>query len=127
MTPVRTHVLGIGASSSATAGEIAALVAHALDLAHLDNDDIDRVATIDALALDERVVALGWPVIGFRADELAAVSVPHVSERTRSAVATPSVAEAAALHASGASAELVLTKQKSRHATAAISRIGNRA
>ena len=46
MTHMRTHVLGIGASSRATAGEIAALVAHALDLAHLASGDIDRVATI---------------------------------------------------------------------------------
>jgi cobalt-precorrin 5A hydrolase/precorrin-3B C17-methyltransferase len=57
---------------------------------------------------------------------LAAVAVPNPSEVVRAEVGTPSVAEAAALHAArsyGRSAELVVEKRRSAHATVAVARL----
>ena len=80
------------------------------------------VATRRLLADDYRVVALGFPVLGFDDGRLAAVAVANPSERVADAVATASVAEAAALLAVGGSAVLALPKQRSAHVTVAIAR-----
>ncbi|MFF0455615.1 cobalamin biosynthesis protein [Nocardia africana] len=59
------------------------------------------LATIDRRAQEPGTVAaaaaLEVPVIGFDADELARVDVPHPGHRAAIALGTPSVAEAAAL------------------------------
>jgi cobalt-precorrin 5A hydrolase/precorrin-3B C17-methyltransferase len=58
----------------------------------------------------------------FPAETLRSVRVPTPSEAVRSAVGTPSVAEAAALLAAGPGADLVVTKRTSAHAAVAVAR-----
>jgi cobalt-precorrin 5A hydrolase/precorrin-3B C17-methyltransferase len=58
----------------------------------------------------------------FPAETLRRVRVPTPSDTVLAAVATPSVAEAAALLAAGPGAELVVTKRKSAHAAVAVAR-----
>lgn len=50
--------------------------------------------------------ALGWQLVFYRPDELAAVSVPNPSETVRKYTGTPSVSEAAALRVGGQGAPL---------------------
>ncbi|HEV7713575.1 MAG TPA: precorrin-3B C(17)-methyltransferase, partial [Asanoa sp.] len=74
-----------------------------------------------ALAADR-----GWPRRTFPAEDLATEDVPTPSEGVRAAVGTPSVAEAAALRAArdaGRSATLVVPKQVTPTATAAVARL----
>jgi cobalt-precorrin 5A hydrolase len=60
---------------------------------------IDRRAGESGFAAAAR--ALDVPIVSFRADELAAVPVTDASTRTHAALGTSSVAEAAAILASG--------------------------
>ncbi|MBC2643793.1 MULTISPECIES: cobalamin biosynthesis protein [unclassified Rhodococcus (in: high G+C Gram-positive bacteria)] len=60
-------------------------------------------------ALLDAASALGVPVRGFAAGELAAVDVANPSERVRSATGSPSVAEAAAVLGAGGG-PLIVTK-----------------
>ena len=113
-------VVGVGASSRATAAEIAALVADALTAAGLTPAAVIGVATVDARQHDTRLAALGWPVTGFRPDQLEAAAGPVPSGRVRAAVGTGSVAEAAALLAAGPGARLLVGKHRSAHATVAV-------
>jgi cobalt-precorrin 5A hydrolase / precorrin-3B C17-methyltransferase len=113
-------VVGVGASSTAPAEAAATLLATAL--AGLARPSVAEVATIDRRAGDPVVTSLGLPVRSFSASALAAVDVPTPSEAVRAAVGTPSVAEAAALLAAGAGAELVVPKLVGREATVAIAR-----
>ncbi|MCU1640083.1 MAG: cobalamin biosynthesis protein [Nocardia sp.] len=75
---------------------------------------IGCLATVDRRAREPELVAaaaeLGVPLAVFTAAELAAVTVPNPSPRAAEAIGTPSVAEAAALLASG-SDQLVGAKQ----------------
>ncbi len=115
-------VAGIGASTGAPPHEVEALLAAALAGAGLARASLAEVATIDRRATDAAVVALGLPVRAFPPEALAAVDVPSPSEVVRSAVGTPSVAEAAALLAAGPGGELVVAKQATAHATVAVAR-----
>ena len=115
-----TVVVGIGASSRATAEEIDALVHEALAGAGLPATDVSGVATIAARAGDPRLAALGWPITGFDAAELAVVPVANEGPRAFEAVGTASVAEAAALLAAGTGSHLVAPKIRSAHATIAL-------
>ena len=68
------------------------------------------------------------PLLTYPAAALAAVDVPNPSEVVRAEVGTPSVAEAAALHAAaelaaGAPVELVVEKIKGDNVTVAVARI----
>jgi cobalt-precorrin 5A hydrolase / precorrin-3B C17-methyltransferase len=148
-------VVGIGASRGVPAAEVSALLDAALAGAGLSPRSVRLAATVD-LKADEAgllaaVRARDWPLAVFPAAELAAVPVPNPSETVRSAVGTPSVAEAAALlaargPASGsphsaptdpnglaalvipsgptgpAEPELAVTKRVSAHATVAVAR-----
>ena len=118
--------MGIGLATAAGTAEVAALVGDAVRdaarAAGLDSPEVIAVATISSKARDPAVVALGWPVVAYSADELAAVDAPHPSTRAHAATGTPSVAEAAALLAAGPGAELVVTKRTSAHATVAVAR-----
>jgi cobalt-precorrin 5A hydrolase/precorrin-3B C17-methyltransferase len=123
-------VVGIGSARGAPAEEIAALVDAALDAASLHPLSVRCVATVDLKADEEGILAVarerGWPVVTYPAEVLAAVEVPHPSEVVRAEVGTPSVAEAAALHAArtlGRGGELVVEKRKSPHATVAVARL----
>jgi cobalt-precorrin 5A hydrolase/precorrin-3B C17-methyltransferase len=115
-------VAGIGASSGAPAGEIAALLDDALAVAGLARASIVAVATIDRKAHEQGILDLAEPLLTFTAAELAAMTVPHPSAVVADAVGTPSVAEAAALRAAGPGADLVAPKRVSAHATVAIAR-----
>jgi cobalamin biosynthesis protein CbiG len=119
-------VVGIGLATAAGTAEVAALVGDAVRdatrAAGPDSPEVIAVATISSKAGAPAVVALGWPVVAFSADELAAVDVPHPSARADAAAGTPSVAEAAALLAAGPGAELVVAKRTSARATVAVAR-----
>ncbi len=113
-------VVGVGASSNAGAGAAAALLDAAL--AGLARESVAEVATLDRRAGDPVVTSLGLPVRAFTAEALAGVDVPTPSEVVRAAVGTASVAEAAALLAAGAGAELVVPKRAGKEATVAVAR-----
>ena len=125
--PPAVYVVGVGASSSATAEEVAGLVQANLDALGVQVAQVALVATTEVLAADHRVLQLGRPVKGFALDRLAGVAVPNPSEVPARALGTTSVAEAAALLAAGAGGRLVLEKQRSPHATVAIALADDRA
>ncbi|MFI7189415.1 cobalamin biosynthesis protein [Nocardia nova] len=89
-------VVGLGARPDPEAEAIVAAVREVVG-----NSAIRCLATIDRRAEEPGTVAaaaaFGVPVIGFGADELARVDVPHPGHRAAVAIGTPSVAEAAAL------------------------------
>jgi cobalt-precorrin 5A hydrolase/precorrin-3B C17-methyltransferase len=117
-------VAGVGASKGVTGEEVLGLVDEALAVGGLARDSVIALATADAKAEEEGIVAAarqrGWPVHGYPAARLAEVPVPNPSEAALAAVGTPSVAEAAALSYGG---ELVVAKRKSAMATVALARI----
>ncbi|MEU0131164.1 Rv2231c family pyridoxal phosphate-dependent protein CobC [Streptomyces sp. NPDC006289] len=116
-------VVGVGARRGASAGEVLGLIRATLETAGLLPGDVVELATLDTRA-DRPGVAgaaelLGVPVRSYSAKALAEVRVPNPSAATRAAVATGSVAEAAALMNAG---ELLVPKQKSASATCAVAR-----
>jgi cobalt-precorrin 5A hydrolase/precorrin-3B C17-methyltransferase len=115
-------VVGVGASTDATASDGRALLDETLAEAGLASASIGSVATIDRRAGDAAVVALALPVRAFDAATLADIDVPNPSAIVEAEVGTPSVAEAAALAAAGDGAELVVTKRKAGTVTIAIAR-----
>jgi cobalt-precorrin 5A hydrolase / cobalt-factor III methyltransferase / precorrin-3B C17-methyltransferase len=119
-------VVGVGASSGADAGGIAALVADALHHAGLDPAAVGLVATVDLKRDEPGIVALAHDLAvelrTFPVTTLAGVDVPNPSTVVAAAVGTPSVAEAAALVAAGPGGRLVVTKRRSSEATVAVAR-----
>jgi cobalt-precorrin 5A hydrolase / precorrin-3B C17-methyltransferase len=119
-------VVGVGASRGVTAEEVLGLVRGALREAGLAEASVKALATVDAKASEAGLVAaaahLGVELLTFPAADLARVAVPNPSAAPLRAVGTPSVAEAAALLAAGRDGELVVPKQKSAMATAAVTR-----
>lgn len=119
-----TLVLGVGASTGAAAAEIAALARAAVGDAGFAWESVAAVATLDRKLSEPGLAAFaareGLLLQGFPAAALASVAVPHPSSAVRTAVGTPSVAEAAALLASGG--RLVAAKRKSGRATVAVAR-----
>lgn len=118
----RTLVAGIGLEQRATADDVRRALEAALTEAGLEWAALGAVATIDRRRLHPALGALGLPVVGFAAPALAEVSVPNPSSVVAAAVATPSVAEAAALLLAGETAELLVPKQVLGPATVAIAR-----
>jgi cobalt-precorrin 5A hydrolase / precorrin-3B C17-methyltransferase len=115
-------VAGIGTSMGAPAHAVSDLLDAALDGAGLARASIAEVATLDRKKSEPGLAALGLPMRGFTADALHEVSVPTPSAVVADAVGTPSVAEAAALLAAGAGAELIVHKQANAVATVAVAR-----
>ena len=117
-------VLGVGASRGVSADEVLELADRALADAGLSRASVAQVATVDEKADEAGIVEAcarrGWPLTTFPADRLATVDVPNPSDEPLRVLGTPSVAEAAALVASGG--ELVVEKTKSARATVAVSR-----
>jgi cobalamin biosynthesis protein CbiG len=111
-------VVGVGLSSAASGAEVAALVDACLARAAAQRADVTCVATLDRHAGDERLAALGFPVIGFPAEALAEVVGADGDARVEEAVGTPSVAEAAALLSAGG--PLLVPKRRSARATCAL-------
>lgn len=93
-------VVGVGASRGVSVEEIMILISSALGSAGLSIDSVACLATAEVKAdepgLLEAAGRLGVPLVTHPASALAEVEVPNPSEVVRSAVATPSVAEAAA-------------------------------
>ncbi|SHL78671.1 precorrin-3B C(17)-methyltransferase [Actinacidiphila paucisporea] len=119
-------VVGVGGSRGVAVAEVVTLVRAALAAGGVAEGSVWRMATVDAKAQEAGIVAaaehLGVPLVTFGAAALAEVSVPNPSAAPLRAVGTPSVAEAAALLAAGPGGELVVQKQKSAMATAAVAR-----
>ena len=117
-------VLGIGSSTGVSVAEVLDLVDRSLTAAGLSAASVTTVATADVKASEPGIVgacaARGWELVTFSAEVLSQVVVPNPSDAPARAVGTPSVAEAAALLASGG--ELVVEKQKSARATCAVAR-----
>ncbi len=122
--PVRAngYVVGVGMSNAATCDEVRALLNESLLREHIDPSEVEAVATHERFVGDARLVALGFPVLGFSAVRLAGVDVPSPSGAVHLAAGTPSVAEAAALLAGTTGVSLVMHKQRSAHVTVAIAR-----
>jgi cobalt-precorrin 5A hydrolase / cobalt-factor III methyltransferase / precorrin-3B C17-methyltransferase len=117
-------VAGVGASKGVTEEEVLGLLEEALAVGGLSRDSVAALATVDAKAEEEGIVAAarqgGWPLHSYPAGQLATVAVPNPSDAARAAVGTPSVAEAAALTYGD---ELVVAKRRSAMATVALARI----
>ncbi|GAB7051600.1 cobalamin biosynthesis protein [Catenuloplanes indicus] len=98
--------MGVGARPRLTADELAGLIDAVLADHSIAPEAVLALATLDRRAdhpaLRTVAAAHGWPVLGYPADELAAVPAAAGSARVRAATGTPSVAEAAALRAAGA-------------------------
>ncbi|MGN2636939.1 cobalamin biosynthesis protein [Nocardia takedensis] len=94
-------VVGLGLRPDTSAARIVAAIREALG-----ECVIGAVATLDRRAAEpgvrEAAVLLGVPVLAFAAETLAGVDVPNPGRRTRAAVGTGSVAEAAAILAARA-------------------------
>jgi len=117
-------VAGVGASTGVGADEVLDLIDEALAVGGLSRDSVAALATVDAKADEEGIVAAArqrrWPLRSYPAGQLAAVDVPNPGEAALAAVGTPSVAEAAALTYGD---ELVVAKRKSAMATVALARV----
>ncbi|MFI6527166.1 Rv2231c family pyridoxal phosphate-dependent protein CobC [Streptomyces uncialis] len=107
-------VAGVGASRGVSEDEVLELVHAVLREAGADGSALSALATVAAKAGEPGVVGaaarLGVPLLTYPADRLAGVPVPEPSDRTRAAVGTPSVAEAAALIGGG---RLLVPKRRS--------------
>ncbi|GAC1310797.1 MAG: precorrin-3B C(17)-methyltransferase [Acidimicrobiales bacterium] len=119
-------VVGVGSSSGAPVEDLLRLAGSALTRAGLSAASVGAVATLDHKASEPAIqeLAARWsvPLVSFAASMLAEIDVPTPSEVVRAAVGTPSVSEAAALHAAGTGADLVVTKVASATATVAVAR-----
>jgi cobalt-precorrin 5A hydrolase/precorrin-3B C17-methyltransferase len=121
----RDLVLGVGCSSGAAANEIEELARRALAACGASIESLIEIATIDRKREEPGLLQFAerWhlPVRTYTAHELSSVDVPNASPAVAKAVGTPSVAEAAALLASGG--ELLVEKQRSSMATVAVARV----
>ncbi|MFD6936535.1 Rv2231c family pyridoxal phosphate-dependent protein CobC [Streptomyces goshikiensis] len=114
-------VVGVGGRAGVSVSEVCALVEETLRAAGLATEAVTALATLDAKTGEAGIAGaaerFGVPLIGYPAEELAAVEVPQPSEAVREATGTPSVAEAAALAGGG---ELLVPKRRSAAATCAV-------
>lgn len=114
-------VVGVGGRAGVSVAEVCALVEETLRGAGLTSGAVTALATVDSKAEEAGIAGaakrFGVPLIGYPAEELAAITVPHPSEAARTALGTPSVAEAAALAGGG---ELLVPKRRSVAATCAV-------
>ncbi|MCZ4523302.1 cobalamin biosynthesis protein [Rhodococcus erythropolis] len=119
MPPEGDLCLGVGFTTSATAKDIVAAVNAVL------RGKIVVLATATAKAESPALLAaadeLNVPIVSFAPDVLGRVQVPSPSTRVEHAIGTASVAEAAAILASGGG-QLVVTKTASDGVTVAAAR-----
>ena len=117
-------VVGVGCSRGASEDEILTLVRSTLRAARLSAKSVAALASVDVKADEPGLLraaeSLGVQVRFRSAEELSRVEVPNPSSVVEGAVGTPSVAEASVI---AAGADLVVEKQKSRNATAAVGRL----
>jgi cobalamin biosynthesis protein CbiG len=100
-------VIGLGLASGATPEDVSAALASAIDAAHCSWLDVVQITTLESKRDHPALAGLTAPVRFLSASALAGVPVPHPSAAVEQATGTASVAEAAALSASGARALLV--------------------
>ncbi len=115
--PSRSLTVGIGASRGVDGDEVLRLIRRVLDGAGLPMCAVRELATVDAKAGEPGLLAaadrLEVPLRTYPAAVLSEVTVPTPSDAVRTAVATPSVAEAAALVAAGEGGRLLVHKTAS--------------
>jgi len=106
-------VAGVGCRAGASAGEIEAAIAAALDRAGLANEALALIATAPAKAFEPGIAAAASArgrklvVVPQTALEAAGARTVTRSERVAALVGVPSLAEAAALAAGGPQARLL--------------------
>ncbi|MEU9253186.1 Rv2231c family pyridoxal phosphate-dependent protein CobC [Streptomyces sp. NPDC048270] len=114
-------VVGVGGRAGVSVAEVCALVEETLRGAGLASEAVKALATVDSKAQEAGLTGaakrFGVPLIGYPAEQLASIDVPHPSEAVRTSAGTPSVAEAAALAGGG---ELLVPKRRSMAATCAV-------
>lgn len=112
--------VGVGAGSRVGAADI---VAAALEVC--GDEPVRVLATLDRKTVLAPFVdaaeVLGAALVGYAAEELAAVPVPNPAETVDGAVGTPSVAEAAAILAANGG-PLIVTKHVTNGVTLAVAR-----
>jgi cobalamin biosynthesis protein CbiG len=111
-------VLGVGFVRSATADDVRTALGIALDEAGAAWTEVTQIATIDTRRGHPALTRLDRPVRFLTACDLAGVSVPSPSTAVLQAIGIASVAEAAALAASGASTLLIPKRCTPRVCTA---------
>ncbi len=109
-------VVGVGASTGVAYDELHETLRTALDAVGLPRAHVVAVASSTAKSDEPAIRALadelGAAMLWLPPERLAATRVPNPSERVRALTGTPSVAEAAALAATGGGV-LVLGKTRS--------------
>ncbi|GLV82548.1 hypothetical protein Slala03_22370 [Streptomyces lavendulae subsp. lavendulae] len=114
-------VVGVGGRAGVSVEEVCALVEETLRGAGLSTGAVAALATVESKTLEAGIAGaaerFGVPLVGYPAEELARISVPHPSGAVREATGTASVAEAAALAGGG---ELLVPKRRSVAATCAV-------
>jgi cobalamin biosynthesis protein CbiG len=111
--------LGVGLQTGVSAEDLAEAIAKVLAQTYLDETQIVGLATIDCkanhAAIQTAIAQHHWQLRTFEPTELAAVIVPGPSVVVQGKVETASVAEAAALAASGGI--LIVPKQIQRRSS----------
>ncbi|WP_184394021.1 cobalamin biosynthesis protein [Rhizobium sp. BK650] len=126
----KRHVLGLGCERGTPDSEVMALAVEALKAVGISGAELAAVASIDSRSKEAAILAVAAhfsvPAAYFDAARLEEETprLKNPSTVVFARVGCHGVAEAAALAALGADAELLLGKIKSRHATAAVARIG---
>ncbi|MEV6686963.1 Rv2231c family pyridoxal phosphate-dependent protein CobC [Streptomyces sp. NPDC051130] len=114
-------VVGVGGRAGVSVAEVCALVEETLRGAGLAADAVTALATVEPktkeAGIAEAAKRFGVPLLGYPAEKLAGIPVPHPSDAARDAAGTASVAEAAALAGGG---ELLVPKRRSVAATCAV-------
>jgi cobalt-precorrin 5A hydrolase / precorrin-3B C17-methyltransferase len=125
-----TLVVGIGSARDVPAAAVTAALRRIETEHGLDLRAVRAYASLDLKADEAGILAAiaPAPLHTYPAAALAGVAVPNPSEVVRAEVGTPSVAEAAALHAAaelggGAPVELVVEKIRGANVTVAAARI----
>ncbi|MGE0300663.1 MAG: precorrin-3B C(17)-methyltransferase, partial [Pseudonocardia sp.] len=124
-----TLVVGLGSARGVPAEAVTAALRRVETDHGLDLRAVRAYASVDLKAGEAGILAAIAPaaLLTYPAAALAEVGVPNPSEVVRAEVGTPSVAEAAALHAAselapGATVELVVEKLKGDNVTVAVAR-----
>jgi cobalt-precorrin 5A hydrolase/precorrin-3B C17-methyltransferase len=125
-----TLVIGVGSARGVPAAAVTAALRRVETEHGFDPRAVRAYASVDRKADEAGILAAiaPAPLHTYPADVLAEIAVPNPSEVVRAEVGTPSVAEAAALHAAaelggGAPVELVVEKIRGENVTVAAARI----
>jgi cobalt-precorrin 5A hydrolase len=124
-------VAGVGCRAGASAREVEAAIAAALDRAGLDASALDMIATSAAKATEPGIAeaasgrGVKLVVVAQGAFQAAGARTVTRSERVLKLTGAPSVSEAAAVAAAGPNARLVLPRVADGPATCALASVGD--